>query len=150
LGWPPLALVMSSTAKRREDDMKQRMIRFGMAGVMTAGLLAGAAPAFASHGGGVTTEGPCSAASDWKLSLKPENGRLEVEFEVDQNVVGDTWKVVMADNGTRFFNGFRMTKAPSGSFEVRKLTANQAGPDNVVARARNLSTGETCVGEASL
>jgi hypothetical protein len=113
----------------------------------------GSAPhAFASSGndGDVIKEGPCSGASDWKLKLSPENGRLEVEFEVDQNVVGDTWRVQMKDNGTVFFRGRAVTKGPSGSFEVRKVTADQPGTDNVVAQAMNLSTGETCKGTASI
>ena len=40
----------------------------------------------------VIQEGRCSVSSDWKLKLSPENGRIEVEFEVDQNVVGQTWR----------------------------------------------------------
>ena len=75
---------------------------------------------------------------------------LEVEFEVDQNVIGDTWNVRMKDNGTVFFRGQAVTKGPSGSFEVRKVTADRPGTDNVVALARNLSTGETCKGSASI
>jgi hypothetical protein len=75
---------------------------------MAAGILAGSAPAFArGGGGGVQASGSCGGGSTWKLSAKPDNGRLEVEFEVDQNVVGDTWKVVMKDNGTAFFKGQR-------------------------------------------
>ena len=56
----------------------------------------------------------------------------------------------MKDNGTVFFRGQAVTKGPSGSFEVRKVTADRPGTDNVVALARNLSTGETCKGSASI
>ena len=46
-----------------------------------------AVPAVASAGDrDVIREGPCSGRSDWKLKLSPEDGRIEVEFEVDQNV----------------------------------------------------------------
>ena len=41
----------------------------------------------------VIREGSCGNASDWKVKVSPENGRLEVEFEVDQNVSGDRWRV---------------------------------------------------------
>ena len=130
-------------------------IRSGLASMLTAGLLGAgivAAPAaFANGGGGgVIKEGSCSASSAWKLKAKPDNGRIEVEFEVDQNVIGDTWKVKLTDNGVRFFKGQRVTQAPSGSFEVRKFTANQAGTDKIKGSATNLSTGETCVGTVSL
>ncbi len=127
-----------------------RFTRIAAAGLLAAGIFSAAPHAFASGGGDVVTEGPCSGTSDWKLKLSPQNGRLEVEFEVDQNVVGDTWRVQMKDNGTVFFRGRAVTKGPSGSFEVRKVTADQPGTDNVVAQAKNLSTGETCKGTASI
>jgi hypothetical protein len=129
-----------------------RFTRIAAAGLLAAGIFGSAPHAFAGSGNDrdVIKEGPCSGASDWKLKLSPENGRLEVEFEVDQNVIGDTWKVQMKDNGTVFFRGRAVTKGPSGSFEVRKLITDQPGTDNVVALARNLSTGETCKGSASI
>jgi hypothetical protein len=133
----------------------RKAIRYGLASMLTAGLLGAgmsAAPAaFASGGGGgVIKEGSCSASSTWKLKAQPDNGRIEVDFEVDQNVIGDTWKVKLLDNGVRFFRGQRVTQAPSGSFEVRKFTANQPGTDKIKGSATNLSTGETCVGAVSL
>jgi hypothetical protein len=123
--------------------------RIAAAGLLAVGILGTAPHAFASGGGGIVTEGSCSGASTWKLTLSPENGQLEAEFEVDQNVIGDTWKVQMKDNGIVFFRGQAVTEGPSGSFEVRQLTADQAGTDNVVALAKNLSTGETCKGTGS-
>jgi hypothetical protein len=130
---------------------KQRIARAGLSGLMAAGILAGAAPAFArGGGGGMQASGSCSAASQWKLSAKADDGRIEAEFEVDQNVVGDTWKVLLKDNGVTFFKGQRVTKAPSGSFEVKRFTADRAGSDTISARAKNLSTGETCAGSVTV
>jgi hypothetical protein len=128
-----------------------KISRIVLAGLMTVGIVGGATQAFASGGGGgVTFEGSCSGASTWKLKLSTENSRIETDFEVDQNVVGDTWKVILKDNGTVFFRGQAVTKAPSGSFEVRKFTADQPGTDNVVALAKNIATGETCKGSGSI
>jgi hypothetical protein len=124
-----------------------------LAGLMAAGIMSAAPQAFAggsSGGGGIETSGSCSAASDWNLKLSPEDGRLEVEFEVDQNVVGDTWKVILKDNGRVFFRGQAVTGGPSGSFEVRKLTTDQTGTDNIIALAKNVATGETCQGAGSI
>ena len=100
--------------------------------------------------GDVVKAGSCSRASNWKLKLSPDNGRIQVEFEVDSNHVGQTWRVRIAKNGTRIFTGLRMTKAPSGSFTVRTLTSNPAGTDLFRARATNPATGETCIGIASI
>jgi hypothetical protein len=128
----------------------KRFTRIALAGLMAAGIMGAAPHAFASGGDDVVTEGSCSGASDWKLKLSPENGALEVEFEVDQNVIGDTWKVVLKDNGTSFFRGQAVTQGPSGSFEINKITADQAGTDNFVGLARNVSTGETCMATGSI
>jgi hypothetical protein len=128
----------------------KRFTRIALAGLMAAGIMGAAPHAFASGGDDEITEGSCSGASDWKLKLSPENGALEVEFEVDQNVIGDTWKVVLKDNGTVFFRGRAVTQGPSGSFEIHKITADQAGTDNFVGRARNVSTGETCMATGSI
>jgi len=112
-------------------------------------LLAAPGPAFASDRD-VERSGSCSGRSDWKLKLSPEDGRIEVEFEVDQNIVGDEWRVVIRQNGDVLKRGRRTTQAPSGSFEFRAVGDNTAGTDRFKARAVNLSTGETCVGRASI
>jgi hypothetical protein len=111
--------------------------------VSTAAVVAFAGAATAKEGD-VIKKGACSAASTWKLKLSPENGKIEVEFEVDQNVNGDRWRVRMRHNGTLFFNQILRTRAPSGSFEARAVEPNRAGPDEFRARALNLRTGETC------
>jgi hypothetical protein len=96
--------------------------------------------------GRVERRGSCSGTTDWKLKLQPEDGRIEAEFEVDSNRVGQVWSVAISDNGVRVFTGSRTTSAPSGSFEVERVIANRAGADHVVASARNTRTGETCSG----
>lgn len=112
-------------------------------------LLAAPVPAFAG-GRDVERRGSCSGRSDWKLKLSPEDGGIEVEFEVDQNVVGDEWRVVIRQNGDVLKRGRRTTQGPSGSFEFRAVGDNTAGTDRFKARAVNLSTDETCVGRASI
>jgi hypothetical protein len=57
--------------------------------------------------------------------------------------------VTLKKNGTVFFQGMRTTKAPSGSFEVRRVTGNPAGTDSFAGRAVNQATGEVCRGTAS-
>jgi hypothetical protein len=105
--------------------------------------------AVAAKDGDVIRQGNCSAASDWKLKLSPEDGRIEVEFEVDSNRVGQTWNVTLKRDGNVFFRGQRVTKAPSGSFEVRRVISNSPGDDFVVGRAVNQATGEVCRGTAT-
>ena len=110
-------------------------------------LLVGAAPALAKDGD-VIREGRCARASDWKLKLSEENGRIEVEYEVDQNRSGDAWRVRVRHDGDLVFGGTRRTKAPSGSFEVRLVQRDRAGNDLFTGRSVNVRTGEVCGGRA--
>jgi hypothetical protein len=120
------------------------------AAALAATLVLGIAPAAHAGGGEVIRRGACSATSDWKLKAKPDNARIELEFEVDSNVVGQTWNVTLRQNGDRIFNGTRVTQGPSGSFELRRRPTDTAGTDRFFARAVNPGTGETCVGRVSL
>lgn len=121
-----------------------------MISVLTTAVIAAAPAASASGGGGATASGACSARSTWKMAAKPDDGRIEVQLEVDTNRAGQTWSVRISDNTVAVFTGSRVTQAPSGSFEVRKLTANRAGVDHFAATARNAATGETCRAHVAL
>ncbi len=103
----------------------------------------------AAKDGDVIRTGSCSNRSDWKLKLSPENGRIEVEFEVDTPRSGQTWKWTVRKNGNVMARGSRTTNVRSGSFEVRRVTSNPAGTDFFVGRAVNQRTGEVCRGTAS-
>jgi hypothetical protein len=127
--------------------MFERMMRVALIGALVV-TVAGAVPA-AAKDGDVIRRGACSGASDWKLKLSPENGRIEVEYEVDSNRVGQTWRVRLFHNGERIFAGTRVTQAPSGSFTVRVVAPNRAGTDAFRAAATNVASGETCGGAAS-
>jgi hypothetical protein len=95
---------------------------------------------------GVRVGGKCSKGSTSKLKLSREDAGTEVEFEVDQNRNGVRWRVVLFRNGSRVASRAAVTRAPSGSFEARFVSA---GGGRFVARATSPS-GEVCVGRASL
>jgi hypothetical protein len=135
--------------------MKMRnMIATGALIVASLLMVAPAAQAGGGGGGGgngdVITRGSCSGRTDWKLKVKPDDGGLELEFEVDSNVNGQSWNVRIKQNGDRIFSGTRVTQGPSGSFELTRRPNDTAGTDRFVARATNPSTGETCVGQISI
>jgi hypothetical protein len=127
--------------------MLDKMIRIAAAGALAFTVM-GTTNAFAKDGD-VIRRGACSGSSDWKLKLSPENGRIEVEYEVDSNQAGQTWRVRLFHDGNRFFVGTRQTAGASGSFEVRQVVPNHAGTDSFRARATNLASGEVCGGSAS-
>jgi hypothetical protein len=101
------------------------------------------APVASSKDGDVRVVGNCSRDSSAKLKLSPEDGRIEVELEVDQNRVGVRWRVVLKHGTRAFARTTAVTRRPSGSFELRRLTGNRPGRDVVSARATSPS-GEVC------
>ena len=92
--------------------------------------------------GRVIRTGSCSGATDFRLKAKPDDGRLEVEFEVDQNRNGVRWRVAVRRNGAVVARGTRRTGGRSGSFSFERRIANPAGQDRISAVARR--NGETC------
>ena len=127
-----------------------KLFRTGViATFVLAAALSTAAPASAKGGDDARASGKCSAGSTWKMKAKPDDGRIEVELEVDSNRVGQLWSVALADNGHRIFTGSRRTVAPSGSFELELRSANRAGADRFTATARTAS-GEICSARVTL
>jgi len=92
---------------------------------------------------GTRVAGTCTDGSTAKLKAKPDDGRLEVEFEVDQNRNGVTWAVRVRRDGTLVIRRNATTHGPSGSFSIEKKIANPAGSDHITARATSPS-GEVC------
>lgn len=86
----------------------------------------------------------CTMGSTMKLDLSPEDGRVEVEIEVDENRNGSRWSVVANRNGARVLSRSAVTRAPSGSFEVRRVVAPGSPRTRVTAVARRAATGEVC------
>ena len=95
----------------------------------------------------VIRTGSCSGSATWKLKAKADDGRIEVEFEVDSNRNGQVWQVGLRRDGTLFFCGQRTTVAPSGSFDVERRISNSAGDDVIVGRATHGS--QVCRGQVT-
>jgi hypothetical protein len=87
--------------------------------------------------------GNCTAGSHAKLKVKRSGGRLETEFEVDQNRNGAKWSVRLRRNGKSVVKTSATTKAPSGSFSVERRIGDPAGSDRITAKATSRS-GEVC------
>ena len=116
--------------------------------LLASAVLVAAPMGVAAKDSDIIRTGSCSASTDWKLKLSPENGRVEVEFEIDQNRNGQTWDVKLKKNGSSFWCGQRTTQAPSGSFETRRVVSGANG-DRFAGIATNPRTGETCRGTAT-
>jgi hypothetical protein len=114
-----------------------------LAAAVMVGTLATAVPANAGDDEKIR-QGSCSGSADWKLKVKSDDGRLEVEAEVDSNVTGQTWRWRIAHNGSVSARGRSTTRGPSGSFDVERRMANLAGTDRFRLRASH--DGQVCRG----
>jgi hypothetical protein len=95
------------------------------------------------------TQGVCTQQSTSKLKIKREDGRLEVEFEVDQNQTGVPWTVTLSRNDAVVKSFTATTVAPSGSFEIHRRLHGRLGTDTIKVVATSPS-GETCTADTAL
>ena len=124
--------------------MKSQTIA-GLGAALALSLTMTATPALANDGD-VIRRGSCSGTADWKLKASPEDGRIEVEAEVDTNRNGQVWRWRLVHNGTLSARGRATTKPPSGSFEVRRVLVNLQGTDRIRFVARHRPSGQVCRG----
>ncbi len=126
-------------------------IRIAAIVLVASGIPAlGAGAAHAQGDNEVLRNGSCSGNTNWKIKAKPDDGRLEVEAEIDSNRSGQTWHWRLRHDGRLEDRGSRLTGGRSGSFEVERKVANHRGTDSFKFRAVNRRSGEVCVARVSL
>jgi hypothetical protein len=130
--------------------MRTRITLAALALTALAAPLAVTAPAHASGGDAVRTHGGCDGSAIWKLKAKPDDGRIQLEAEVDSNRSGQVWAWTMKHNGSLSSRGTSTTGGASGSFSVERRMTNLAGTDHFVFRAERRATGQVCRGTISL
>jgi hypothetical protein len=120
-----------------------------LASVAAAAILATVSVPAAAQAGGAdpnVNSGGCSVAATWTMKVKPQNGALQVEYEVDANKRGQQWRVTLRHDGRRIMSNIFTTRGLSGSFTIRRVEPNRAGRDRISGHARRLGDGQTCHG----
>jgi hypothetical protein len=97
----------------------------------------------------VRVAGACGRGATSKLKLKADDGRIEAEFEVDQNRSGAKWRVVFVQERRVVYRGTERTSGRSGSWSAEERLDDLPGADEVVARAVG-PRGLTCQAHAIL
>jgi len=135
--------------RRRKENTMRKWTAWSAAALLALVVVAlTAAPAGVAKDGDIRVAGTCTGSTTSKIKLSAEDGRIEVEFEVDQNRNGVPWRVTLSQNGRKVASLRRVTRAPSGSFEARIVTPDRAGAD--VLRGRAVSpSGEVCSARAT-
>lgn len=126
--------------------MEHSRYRLAVATFATLAFVVAGTSASVANDDDVVVDGNCSKRAEYELKASPEDGRLEIEGEVDSNRVGQTWRWKLWHNGSLTGKGTRRTKGDSGSFEVRRVIVDMAGTDWSTFKARNIRSGEICRG----
>jgi hypothetical protein len=112
--------------------------------IAVASCIAMSAPAQAKGIDKVRVGSCTGPTTTTKLKVGADDGRLEVEGQVDSNRAGQTWNWRIVHNGSISAHGTRTTLAPSGSFTVRRTVVNLRGTDTITFRAVNTHSREVC------
>lgn len=124
--------------------MKNLSARLAVAALVATSISALTGPAHADDDNDeIERFGSCSNGAEWKIKAKPDDGRIEVEAEIDTNTAGQSWWWVLKHNGSVSARGTSRTTARSGSFDVERRTVNAAGVDTFKFRASR--NGAVCV-----
>lgn len=102
---------------------------------LSGSLLAVAGPATAQGGDGVRTTRACAHGGQVTLKARHDDGRIQIELEVDSDRAGQSWAVRITDNGAVVVSRHAQTAGRSGSFTIERKIANRPGPDTIRARA---------------
>lgn len=122
--------------------------------IATTALLATSLPLVAAGAASTSDDdetvrrGTCSNGASWKIKAKPDDGRIEVEAEIDTNRPGQAWAWVLKHDGSVSARGSSITNARSGSFDVERKTVDSPGTDSF--RFRATRKGVVCVARVSL
>jgi hypothetical protein len=124
-----------------------RARRIAVGTALVASLAVAVTPLASAKDGDILAAGVCTKGSTSKIKLSEENGRIEVEFEVDQNRNGVRWSVAIRQRGQVVRRLVRVTRGPSGSFEARVVLPDRPGGDRISASATR--RGESCTAAAT-
>jgi len=103
--------------------------------------------ASAKDGRDVRVAGTCTQDSTAKLKLSPEDGRIEVEFEVDQNRNGVAWRVTLRRNGVLVAATRATSTRRAGRSQFAAWSPARAARVTAVATR---ASGERCTASAAL
>lgn len=110
--------------------------------VILCALLSGIATVHAK-GPRVVARGSCSGGIKTKLTASPENGRIELEYELDNAAPNQAWRIVLRQNGRVILRTTQRTNGV-GDLEARKLTTNANGNDAIRATASRAGGAGAC------
>lgn len=78
-----------------------------------------------------------------ELSVEKDDGKFEVEAEIDDARPGSRWRIVLRHDGKRYFNDVRRADG-DGDIEIDRDRRNTAGRDVFTMRVNRVGTDGGC------
>ena len=97
----------------------------------------------------VLVAGTCGQGASARLELRRDATGIEVRFEVDRRRGGETWRVVLVQEGQVAWRGRGPTGSPGGRLRVTRRIRDLGGADRITVRGAGPG-GITCVASAIL
>jgi hypothetical protein len=132
----PEARIM--TKGHRQMNFRKTTTTIGM----TALLAVPAATLMAAPANAVEKSGRCSGAR-FELNAEKDDGRFEVEADIDNARPGSKWRVVLRHDGKKIYNQVR-TADREGDIEVERNRRNTAGKDVFRLTVKKVGTKSAC------
>lgn len=123
--------------------MNARFSSVLIAGTIATGLAIASLATAAAKDGDIIKRGNCAGGVKTKLKASPENGRIEVEYELDNAAPNEAWRVIVKKNGRAILRATKRTNGV-GDLKVRKVTSNGNGNERIEASAKRVSGGGVC------
>jgi hypothetical protein len=113
-------------------------------GAVATVVVVGAPLAFSAAASADTEKrGSCSSGARYDYEVEKDDGRFEVNFEVDSNRTNEQWRIQLWQDGKRYYSAVRTTDH-EGEADAEQNRPNTRGKDHFKARAVSLSSGEVC------
>lgn len=93
--------------------------------------------------GEIVKRGRCSTGVETELKASPENGQIEVEYELGDAAPGSRWHIRITKNGKTILRTTQRANAV-GDIEVRQITTNLAGRETIRATAKRAGAAGAC------
>jgi hypothetical protein len=133
------ATSLSSTANIKEQSMNTSATRVLIVTATVAVASLGSIGVAEAKSPRVVERQMCGSI-ETKLKVSSEDSGAQIEYELDQNQNGKSWKLRLTQDGKAAASATRVTRGPSGSLHWRVLTSGASTGTFAVTATRGSTT----------
>jgi hypothetical protein len=126
---------MSHCGPPRSGRTLRDVTRILAIALLVFALSAGAAQAHDGGGGDVNAAGVCGQGATASLSLRADDGRIELRFRLRQRSGRGVWRIAIVHEQRVSSRATKRTTRGDDSFELRRRLVDLRGSDSVTVHA---------------